>query len=62
MKFSIKINYAHLKVLSSILTDIASGLILLLVGIRNIDVLLITILMACSCLIIAVKIEEILER
>lgn len=61
MFLSFEIRQAWLKAISTLLLNLAAGIILLLFTIRDLKVLTLDLLLAIICIIIAVKIEEILE-
>ncbi len=60
--FSIALRSSQLKVLSGLLINLSAGLILLLPTIRDIFVLIFDLIFAILCLVLAIKIEDILEQ
>jgi len=60
MNLNIKIGLGHLKVISSTLINIGSGLLLTLFSINNIYVLITNVIFIIISYIISVKIEDLL--
>lgn len=60
--FTITFRRTQLKVISGLLINIAAGLLLLAPNIKDIFVLIIDVIFAILCLVLAVKIEDILEQ
>lgn len=58
----VELRKSQLKIISAVLANFASGLFLLPLTIRDIPVLISSLFFAIACLVIAVKIEDILEE
>ncbi|HCB22461.1 hypothetical protein A3B42_03110 [Candidatus Daviesbacteria bacterium RIFCSPLOWO2_01_FULL_38_10] len=59
---SIEIRASHLRVMSAILSNAASGLLLLPLTVKDIMVLTVSLSFAIVSIVMAVKIEDILEE
>jgi len=61
MDFSIKLTIGHLRVLSSLITDLSAGWFLAIFVAKDPLVLTMNLIAAILCLLIAFKLENILE-
>lgn len=62
MRFSIKLHTSHLKIISSILTNIASGLLILPFTTRDPTMLTMSFVLAIVCIGFVIKVENFLEE